>query len=244
MYTDTEGIVLSQINITGGRRMIHIFTQKYGKISAGSAQYERKSKSKSALAVRPFTYGRYELFKNRDSYELNSGEVIKSFFAISEDLDKYINTAFVLELTSKVLPEEYPQPRLFSILIDFMKLMEKRATAFDTPVLAYMVKLLEETGTAPELSACASCGSENPEFFSIEDGGMICGDCLKNKNRRLIYKPEFDIINIIRYFSVKPIVAFEKVALNDKDAKQLRAILREYLKCHLDVGPLKSESML
>ena len=70
------------------RRMILLFSRKYGKISVGTSAAEG-GKNKSALAARPFTYGRYELFKGRDSYNLNNGQVIKSYYGIGEDLDKY-----------------------------------------------------------------------------------------------------------------------------------------------------------
>ncbi len=42
--------------------MILLFTKKYGKISAGS-NINEKGRTKSALAMRPFTYGTYELYK-------------------------------------------------------------------------------------------------------------------------------------------------------------------------------------
>lgn len=64
MLTDTEGIVLRQIKTSYNRRMILLFSKKYGKISAGTSIQE-KGRGKSSLALRPIlTYGRYELFKN------------------------------------------------------------------------------------------------------------------------------------------------------------------------------------
>ena len=78
MVTDTEGIVLRQVKAAGGRRMISLFSKKFGKISVGTGMTEG-GRSKTALAVRPFSYGRYELFKSRDNYNLNSGHVIKSY---------------------------------------------------------------------------------------------------------------------------------------------------------------------
>ena len=125
MYTETEGLVLKQVKIAGGRRMIHIFTQKYGKISVGTGLTEGNNKSKAALSIRPFTYGKYEISKNREYYNLNGSEVKKSYYSLGEDLDKYAAASLALELTDKVLPEELPQPRLFSILLDFMKALEK-----------------------------------------------------------------------------------------------------------------------
>ncbi len=107
MLTDTEGIVLRQIKTSYNRRMILLFSKKYGKISAGTSIQE-KGRGKSSLALRPFTYGRYELFKNRDSYNINSADVLKSYYAIGEDVDKYMNGAYVLEFTEHVLSEGVP----------------------------------------------------------------------------------------------------------------------------------------
>ena len=107
MVTDTEAIVLRQVKTLNGRRMLLLFSRKFGKISVGTSITEG-GKNKSALAVRPFTYGRYELFKGRDSYSLNSGQVIESFYSLGEDLDKYMAGSYVLELTEKLLADDLP----------------------------------------------------------------------------------------------------------------------------------------
>ena len=57
--------------------MVHLFTKKYGKISAGSSISE-KTRTKSALAMQLFTYGTHELYKNKAYYNINSGEVKKT----------------------------------------------------------------------------------------------------------------------------------------------------------------------
>ena len=54
LITDTEGIVLRQVKISYNRKMILLFSRKYGKISAGTNIGE-KGKSRSSLAIKPFT---------------------------------------------------------------------------------------------------------------------------------------------------------------------------------------------
>ena len=129
MLTDTEAIVLRQVKTSYGRKMILLFSKKYGKISAGTSIGE-KGRSKSSLALRPFTYGRYELFKNRDSYNINGADVIKSYYKIGEDVDKYMNGAYVLEFTEKALAEEVPAPAVFELLKDFFDLLENRKKTY------------------------------------------------------------------------------------------------------------------
>lgn len=245
MFVTSEGIVLRQVKTAGGKRMILIFTKQYGKISAGTNLNE-KGRNKSALSIRPFTYGNYEFYKNKDYFNLNNGQVEKTFFAIGEDLDKYFLTSYVLELTEKLLPEEMPQPRVFALLLDFLHQMEKREKKHETLVLAYETKVLKALGVSPVIDKCVCCGSEhNLKHFSIKDGGMICSSCRGDKvNETLIYSPKFDIIGVLDYFTRKPIEAFSKIALDDDTTKGLWEIYRDYLAYHLDIKELKSDSLM
>lgn len=251
MVTDTEGIVLKQVKAAGGRRMISLFSKKFGKISVGTSMNEG-GRNKTALAVRAFSYGRYELFKSRDNYNLNNGQVIKSYYGIGEDLDKYMAASYVLELTDKILPEEMPQPRMFALLTDFLEALEKREKKHKTLVMAYMIKTLDILGTMPELSCCASCGkntegeSDSKLFFSIEEGGTICENCAKELEsaceRPLIYKMDVGIIDVLKYFQKSPMSAFEKIALDDRLQNTLQDMMKEHISYHMDIRGLKSES--
>lgn len=249
MYTDTEGIILRQTKTVNGRRMLTLFSLKYGKISAGTGINER-GKGKNALAMRPFTHGRYELFKNRDTYNINGAEVIHSYYAIGEDVDKYMSSAYILELTEKLLPEDQPMPQLFQLLVDFFAVMEQRKNRFETLVIAYQMKALALCGHQPVLEECVHCGSKDSVFlFDIKEGGVICGECAQkypsnNANVPLIYQINFGIVNILRYFLNSPLSSFEKLALDPPIEKLIRAIIKDYIEYHLDVGPLKSEGFL
>lgn len=252
MYVSSEGIVLKQVKAASGRRMVQILTPEYGLISAGSGLNERNAKSKSALAIRPFTYSRFELYRGRNYYDINSGEVIRSFYELGENIDKFVSASIALELTAKCLPEEMPQPALFSELREFLGELEKRSASFETLLLAYEVKLLSDLGMMPVLDRCASCGRDEESAFSIRDGGTVCSECAEKAENKaeevhrasLIYRPGFGIVNVLKYFNRKPISAFQKVALDVDTAEELQTIIRGYIAYHLDVGTLKSESML
>lgn len=246
MYTDSEGIILKQIKTTNGRRMLLLFTRKYGKISSGSSVNE-KGRSKAALAMRPFTYGRYELFKNRDSYNVNSAETVKSFYKIGEDVDKYICASYVLEFTDKLLIEEQPQPALFDMLIEFFDLLAERRKKYETLSIAYQIKAMEMMGSVPRLSSCAVCGSSDiSTYFSVKDGGILCGKCANNMpvsaNDALIFKLSFDTIGVLKFFLDNPLSSLKRIGLDDDIQKELRILLKSYAEYHLDIKKLKSES--
>ena len=246
MVTDTEAIVLRQTRTVGGRRMILLFSRKFGKISVGTSLNEG-GKNKSALAVRPFTNGRYELFKSRDSYNLNHAQVLQSFYGIGEDLDKYMAASYVLELTEKILPDEMPQIKLYNLLLEFMEELELRGKKHETLVMAYTIKALDILGNMPHIRSCVCCGStEEPlKLFSVKEGGMICRKCSENlkeeDSRPLIYETNFAIVDILGYFQKHPLSAFRKLALEEKTLEKLQRIMKQYLAYHLDVKELKSE---
>lgn len=228
--------------------MILLFSKRYGKISAGTSISE-KGRNKSSLALKPFTYGRYEMFKNRDSYNINAVEVIKSYYKIGEDVDKYMNGAYVLEFTEKALADEVPAPAVFRLMTEFFDLLENRQKGIGTLVLAYQVKLFRYLGVMPELERCAVCGQKKePAAFCVEEGGTVCADCLgeirNSDNHRLIYDAKLGIINILRYFTVNPLKSIENLALKEETGRLLQKLVRDYAAYYLDVSELKSEKLV
>ena len=252
MITDTEGIVLKQTKAAYGRRMILLFSKKYGKISVGTSISE-KGRNKSALAVRPFTYGRYELYKNRETFNLNTADVIKSYYKIGEDVDKYMNSSYVLEFTDKILEEGQPSQGMFNLILDYFEVIENRQKSHGTVVLGYQVKALKIMGVLPDLHNCISCGSqisrENPPvLIDIENGGLICSKCgreIGNTGRDLlIYSVNFGIVNILRYFADHSLKDLEGLALEEPVRERLQTVIKKYAEFHLDIGELKSEGFI
>lgn len=246
MYIDTEGIILRQTKTTNGRRMIVLFSRKYGKISAGTSISE-KGKSKQALAMHPFTLGRYELFKGRDSFNINSAETVKSFYKIGENVDKYMAASYVLEWTDKVLAEGMQNVKLLELLIEFFDMMQSREKSQGTLVLAYQVKALDLLGYMPQLERCSCCGALEPKVFSVTSGGMVCDACktdLVKAGEALIYDVNFDIVNILKYIKNNPLSAMAKLALGEDVLAPLAEIIKKYAEYHLDIGKLKSENFL
>lgn len=246
MYTETEGIVLKQTKISGGRRMLVVFSKKFGKISAGTSLNER-GKNKTALALRPFTHGKYEMNKVGDTYHINGGDVIRSHYSIGEDVEKYAFASYILELSDKLLPEDAPSLPMFLLLSDFLDMMERRTKKYETLAIAFQIKALKFSGNEPRLDACVSCGAkEDLSGFSVSLGGVLCTKCKSDldHNERLLYDMEFDIVNILRYIMESPLSDLERLALDDRTLVKLRHILHSYVSFHLDISGLKSEEFL
>lgn len=245
MNVQTEGLVLRQIQTINGRRMITILTERFGKIHAGTSLTER-GKSKAALALRPFTHGQYELYINHQNYHLHQGETIQNFFKLGENIDKYMYGAYALEFADRVLVEEQPAKEFFRLVLDYLKALENREKKFQTLLLAFQWKALQISGQQPQLKNCIRCDAqEKMEYFSIEEGGVLCESCRENKdadtNVSLIYPINGGIIDAIQYFLDTPIRELEKVGITSEMAASLKILVEPYMKYHLDMKELKSE---
>lgn len=320
MRMETEGVVLRQIKPADGRKILVLFTKDKGKVSVGTGQ-SPGSKTRSALPLRPFTYARYRLFRNRQSYFMESADTIKSYYNIGQDVDRYMYCSYVLEFTEKMIAEEEPAPGLFNLLIDFLDLMDSRKRKFETPVIAYQLKAMKMLGVAPELERCVECGklltgaggsgagssssaangngtvsgsthgqhgngagAAEPYCFSTEDGGLICADCIKERlhdeagdegkkdlsedprkivfedlrrkvrtggqknnfmpHEKLIYKVDFDIVRVLKYFLNNPMSSFRNLALEDELLVRVDRLVKGYMEYHLGIGKMKSEIFL
>ena len=266
MYINTQGIVLRQVKTANNIKMLMVFTRKYGIVNA-STTFTQKNKAKSALAIRPFTLGNYEFYKNKEYYSYNSGEVIKSFYKLGEQIEKYMVASYILELVSKITIENQPNVRLFDLLVDTLTAVENRSKECETILIAFQLKALTNLGTRPNIESCVNCGKKsnaravqkseiNEEesqsakfgrvYFDISGGGILCEDCQSKltNNRNLIFLPSFDIINMLYFFEKKKFDDLKKIALNPITAKELSDIIKKYYEYHLGIKGLKSEQFL
>ncbi|MDD6255359.1 MAG: DNA repair protein RecO [Eubacteriales bacterium] len=245
MVTETDGIILRQTKIARDRKMIVLFTRKFGKISAGTGI--RQSGKKSSLPLRPFTHGRYEIYTGRNSYNIDAAETIESFFSIGEDIDRFFCASCALEFTDKVLAESMPAEPVLDTLISFLRILSNRKKKMRSFLIMYEWKILYMTGYGPVTDRCASCGREDePAGFSIADGGTVCRSCVDSGriNMRLLYSIKFDIIQILKFIGLNNIDSFANLAFGPETEDYLDRILHEYVSYHLDIRGLKSESYL
>jgi DNA repair protein RecO (recombination protein O) len=213
MITECEGLVIRRTKILKGRSMIALLTDRFGKISAGTAVSER-GKSKSALALRPFTVGRYQLKRDRGFTNITGGETIKSYFELAEDYDKFLNASIAVELTYKALPEDAPAADVYAFLLEFLDMTLRRSRDIPTLTSAYFVKLLEAFGVFPEAD----------NFHGNE----------------LLLTLDSDIVEVLMFLRGNPIGRVEKLALSSEISAKLLGFLIQYAEAHLDIGRLKS----
>ncbi|MDR1778844.1 MAG: DNA repair protein RecO [Clostridiales Family XIII bacterium] len=211
---ECEGLVFRRTQAVKGRSVLLLFTDQCGKISAGTSISER-GKGRSALAVRRFTRGRYQLTENRGRWNVRGAEAVHAYLALAEDYDRYQAASLALEFTEKMLPEDVPEPEIYRLLVEYLGILEERKQDYDTVSSAYFLKAFQALGVLPA-----------PENFHSD---------------ALLSALDFVTIDTIIYIRDNPLCAMRNLTLpSEKSAKLLRLLLR-YGAAQFDIGPLKSD---
>jgi len=210
-----EGIVIRQTKITGGRRMILVFTREEGKISCGTHISER-SKGGAALAIRPFAYGHYNVSeKSAQARSISSAETLNAHFALGENADRYAEASYVLEFTDKILPENAAAPQIFDLLKEYLGMLSGRKEDFRLLTISYLIKVMQELGVFPD-----------------EASGVLLSEL------------NGDILNTIVYIAEQPLKRMDTLTLDSEKEGIVFGIIKAFAHEYMELGTIKSERML
>lgn len=176
MLEKIEGIIIKTIDYGETNKIITIFSKNIGKFSA-LARGAKKPRSRMAAVAQPFILGQFFVYVNQGLSTIQQGEIIDSFRGIREDIVKTAYTAYITELTEKLLDEKSPDPFLYEQLHETMKWIAEKEDS-EIPIMMYELKLFGKGGFAPIFSQCVHCGAkEDAAAFSIPEGGLLCNRC-------------------------------------------------------------------
>ncbi|MBC7329466.1 DNA repair protein RecO [bacterium] len=176
-FLSTNAIVLRSLNQGEADRLVIIYTEARGKLSA-LAKGARKPKNSLAPLTQLFAYSHFLLVKGKTFYIITQGRLKHSFLSIIEDMERFAFASSIVELIDRMTEEGEADKDVFDNLLAHLYVMER---AKDPELIArsWELKLLSHLGYKPELENCIICGRkvEGNIFFSPSNGGVICSKC-------------------------------------------------------------------
>jgi DNA repair protein RecO (recombination protein O) len=175
LYKD-QGIVLGSVKLAEADKIVTILTQSSGKIRA-VAKGIRRTTSKFGARLEPFTHVDLMLYRGRSLDTVTQAEILHPFRALRDDFALFSAGEAMLEATDKVAEEHERNVRLFLLLLHGLRALEPGPADPAAVTEAFLLRLLELSGFAPALAACAVCGGVPIRRFSHSQGGAVCDDC-------------------------------------------------------------------
>ena len=172
MLHKTRGIVLHQIKYTDYSRIVHFYTEHFGRLSCLVRIARKKHAANPVGLLHPLSLVEMELYY-RSSRELQHVKEIRSsivFTTIPFDVKKETVALFLGEVMYRTLREEESNPGLFDFLynaIHFFDTTEEGIVYFHLYFLLHLTRFL---GFFP-----VNNWSETNPFFDLQNGIFVAG---------------------------------------------------------------------
>lgn len=221
----TKGIILRRRNFGEADRLLTIYTEQKGKVSA-IAKGVRKPLSKLGGHLELFYLVDFVITKGKNIDIITAVDLIKDFPKLRIDLKSTNQAHYTAEVLDRLICDNEPNQDIFDLLISTLSKTNRRSK----PLLLnyFALQLLFLLGHKPELYKCVVCGrklSKEDNHFSYRLGGIIDKDCWDKDLQSLSITA--DEIKVIRLLLNHNISITEKLVVDD--IKNLTKIVRGFL---------------
>ena len=167
MLDKTTGIVLSITAYNDKTSLVHVYTEKYGRISYALPLQQGKKSRLMRTLFSPFAilYIDGEVKPRQDIQRIKDVQTAVPVFQLHYDPIKNAITLFLAEFLSKVIREPEPNNSFFRFLlqsIQFLNLMEDGKANFH---ICFLIELTGYMGFYPNIS-----GYKKGDFFDLING--------------------------------------------------------------------------
>lgn len=175
----TEAVVLRSIRFGEADRVLHLYTERHGRVGA-VAKGIRRVRSRFGGRLEPLS--RVDLVLHRGRGELctvTQADTVNGHGALKDRRDSLDRGVQACEAVLRLFDSEEPNRPAYNLLCRELALLDADPSAATRgQALAFRLKLLLAAGFVPELAACATCGErEHLGAFSAGAGGVVCAGC-------------------------------------------------------------------
>ena len=234
-----KGLVVRTVDVKESDRLINIFTEEMGMVSA-YAQGARSYKSRKMAATNQFCYGSFVLMQRADKYWIKEAELIESFFDIRHTVEGLALAAYIVDVLSFVTVTE-PENDLLRLALNSLYAIANKRYELEKIKAAYEIRALSIIGYMPDVLSCRECGEKHGDFYLDVIGGNIeCSSChakLPDVDPLLTDRNEARVICILSesakialgYCIYSPIEKIFSFKIPDEDMHLFSRATEEYL---------------
>lgn len=225
MLRTVSGFVVRTQNYQETHKIVTLFTEEYGKLSA-IARGANKPSSRMVAISQPFVYGNFLVYVSRGLSTLQQGEVISSNREIREDIVKTTYASYIAELTWKTLKDKEPNHYIYQQFYYTIEWIKKNEQAM-IPLIMYELKMYKIAGILPMVNQCVSCGeTKSLSSFSIVEGGLLCANCTQKDEQAFPLTPT--LVKLLQIFVNVGLEQVGNISVKKENEFRIRNILDQY----------------
>ncbi len=175
----TQGVVLSAIDYLDNDKIVSIFTQELGLISA-KIKGVKKGNAKLKFAALPFCYAQFNLAMREEMSVITNAIEVESYFKLTQNYEALVIGSAILELVSIIGPANTENNILFYALVKALHTLSEFTTLPSIVLLRFMMGILKISGYQLNLDSCAKCNApfdKDGVFVEPKTGALVCSNC-------------------------------------------------------------------
>jgi DNA repair protein RecO (recombination protein O) len=229
----TLGIILKSTNWSDSSKILHVFTEKFGKISL-VAKGAKNPKSSFRGVTEVFQYSEFVFNKKENShiFTLKDVSLIENFpIFFSGKLKSFYFSLSVLEILDKKFLAEENHHDFFQILVERFFSLKKEENA-ESFYLSTLYSIMTELGIGIETGFCNECGTKLEKSFQFTfQHGFLCENCLKE---HLETKMLPNVYKLLNYFSMSSAEKIAQIQITKETFENSLDFLINYIEFHSD----------
>ncbi len=226
----TQAVVIKQTGLGEADKILTLFTPDLGKVKA-VAKGVRRPGSKLGGAVEPLTHSLMTLAKGRNLDIVTQSQIIDGFATLKSDLWKVSCGFYVLELVDAFAVEGSANRDMFELALDAFRYLCQDEDGGDTILRHFELHLLSMVGYCPQLHRCVGCSSSigsQRNFFSAEQGGLLCSCCGSRDGSSHILS--LRALKVLRLWQKSSYPEASRVKVDGKLAEELQQVISQYIR--------------
>jgi DNA repair protein RecO (recombination protein O) len=234
MYLTTKALVLRVTDYNDKDCLLTVLTPEHGKLTIKARGLRRKN-SPLIAPCQLLALGEFSLFEYRGQYTINEAQSVELFQGLRRDLGKLSLGTYFAQAAEVLSQEDTPNPELLSLVLNCLFALDKLGKPEMMVKSVFELRAASLAGYTPDLYGCHVCGNQEPSFFDISGGVLLCEKC-KETASGIRMPLTASVLEAMRYViscSIKKLFSFD---IGEESLVQLSGITEAYLTIQLERG--------
>ncbi|WP_251319383.1 DNA repair protein RecO [Flintibacter muris] len=238
MHITTKALVLRTVDYKESDKILTLFTQDQGKLTA-SARGCRKKGSAIAAGCQLLAWSEMVLYDYQGRWSVKEAAVERLFQGVRDDIERLALGCYFAEAAELLAVEGLPSRSLLSLTLNSLHTLD---TMQEKPLplvkAAFEWRAMALAGYEPLIDGCAVCGANPPENprFHLREGVLHCAKCRGEVGEGIsmpLSIPALAALDHILHGDPKRLFSFR---LEGEPMKQLADAAEAYLHTQLERG--------
>lgn len=230
MYVQLNGLVVNEVSIGEGNKVVNLLTDQRGIIKAfvKGAKY---AKGKNSCASQLFSYSELLLYVGKNGYTINESEIKEQFLNLRKDIYKLALAQYFCEIALCMSPKEEKAVDYLRLILNSLAYLEKDKIKKEIIKSVFEMRICVMSGYMPDIIGCRNCGIYKPGemYFSLNNSFFMCKDCLNGKYSGYNYL-KAGTSEALRHIVYSPLNKLFLFTISDESLLDLSVITEKYLR--------------